>query len=197
MLGFSKRPFAVSPEGDYRVSFNKLTLLNHNHQSAQKHAGLLTGIGKGWVCDKIDRSSYQYSSGSEGKRMSSKVQELGQLQTSLFELLWTSTVEQLKRHGSGWEVETNDPTSPPQSETLNDINDPERDAFQHDLADLEKSLQEAILKAKKQRFAISFCGMVKAGKSLFLNALIGAPILPSDGTYLSPALLQQLLCLIC
>ena len=45
---------------------------------------------------------------------------------------------------------------------------------------LEKALQEAIVRSKKQRFEIAFCGMVKAGKS-FLNALMGRAILPPDG----------------
>jgi ribosome biogenesis GTPase A len=87
--------------------------------------------------------------------------------------LWTSTVEQLKRHGSGWADEG-------VVSGKGGLN-PELAAFKSDLLDLEKGLQEAILRAKKQRFAIAFCGMVKAGKSLFLNALIGEPVLPSDG----------------
>ena len=43
------------------------------------------------------------------------------------------------------------------------------------------ALREAIVQSKKQRFTIAFCGIVKAGKSLFLNALMGWAILPSDG----------------
>jgi len=85
------------------------------------------------------------------------------LQTSLFELLWSGTVEQLKRHSAY------------------SADDPERPEFERAVEELERALQEAIVRAKKQRFAIAFCGMVKAGKSLFLNALMGRAILPSDG----------------
>ncbi|KAH7918876.1 hypothetical protein BV22DRAFT_1134271 [Leucogyrophana mollusca] len=48
------------------------------------------------------------------------------------------------------------------------------------LADIKASTQKEVQRAKTQRFSTAFCGMVKAGKSLFLNALIGSMILPSD-----------------
>jgi ribosome biogenesis GTPase A len=51
--------------------------------------------------------------------------------------------------------------------------DPERPDFEKAVEELEKRLQETIVRSKKQRFAIAFCGMVKAGKSLVLNALMG------------------------
>jgi len=41
--------------------------------------------------------------------------------------------------------------------------------------------QEAIIRSKNQHFSIAFCGTVKAGKSQFLNALMGKSILLSDG----------------
>jgi hypothetical protein len=42
---------------------------------------------------------------------------------------------------------------------------------------LEKALQEGIVCAKKPYFSIAFCGVVKAGKSLFLNTFMGRAIL--------------------
>jgi GTPase SAR1 family protein len=57
--------------------------------------------------------------------------------------------------------------------------------FESELAELKNGLQEAVVRSRKQRFAIAFCGMVKSGKSLFLNALIGRTILPSDGKWKS------------
>jgi len=92
-----------------------------------------------------------------------QVRDIASLQTLLFELLWSGTVEQLKRHSAY------------------SADDPERPDFEKAVEELEKALQEAIVRSKKQRFAIAFCGMVKAGKSLFLNALMGRAILPSDG----------------
>jgi len=59
--------------------------------------------------------------------------------------------------------------------------DPERPEFERAVEGLDRVLQEAIVRSKEQHFSIAFCGMVKAGKSLFLNALMGKAILPSDG----------------
>jgi len=170
LSAFNRRPFSVSPEGDNRIQYAKLTALNQSHESAKRLEELMMRAGKAWVEERADHQNINHQTG----KTISKVQALGQLQTSLFELLWTSTVEQLKRHGSGSANEDVNWKRTVNSEAM---------AFQSDLLDLEKGLQEAILRAKKQRFAIAFCGMVKAGKSLFLNALIGEPILPSDGQF--------------
>jgi len=92
-----------------------------------------------------------------------QVLELDALQTSLFGLLWGGTVGQLQQH------------SPPSPD------DPERPEFERAVKELEKVLQDGIVRSKQQHFSIAFCGMVKAGKSVFLNALMGKSILPSDG----------------
>ena len=147
---FHIHPFAVSPEGDSRVNLPTFAILNHNHGTATRHEKLARRIGKAWVGDRVSKLDPQ-------------VRDLAALQTSLFELLWSGTVEQLKRHSAY------------------SVDDPERHEFEKAVEELERTLQEAIVRAKKQRFAIAFCGMVKAGKSLFLNALMGRAILPSDG----------------
>jgi hypothetical protein len=147
---FHVHPFAVSPEGDSRVNLPTFAILNHNHETATRHEKLARRIGKAWVDDRV-------------RRYNAQVRDLGALQTSLFELLWSGTVEQLKRHSAY------------------SADDPERQEFEKAVEELEKALQEAIVRSKRQRFAIAFCGMVKAGKSLFLNALMGRVILPSDG----------------
>jgi len=143
-------PFAVSPEGDSRVNLPTFAILNHNHETATRHEKLARRIGKAWVDDRV-------------RRYNAQVRDIGALQTSLFELLWSGTVEQLKRHSAY------------------SSDDPERPEFERAVEELETVLQGAIVRSKKQRFAIAFCGMVKAGKSLFLNALMGRAILPSDG----------------
>jgi hypothetical protein len=147
---FRVHPFAISPEGDSRVNLPTFAILNHNHETATRHEKLARRIGKAWVDDRV-------------RRYNAQVQDLGALQTSLFELLWSGTVEQLKKHSAY------------------SADDPERQEFEKAVEELEKALQEAIVRSKKRRFAIAFCGMVKAGKSLFLNALMGRTILPSDG----------------
>ena len=96
------------------------------------------------------------------------LRDLSSFQTSLFELFWCGMIEQLKRR----DVDYGD--------------DPERPEFEKALLELEKALREVIVRSKKRRFAIAFCGMVKAGKSPFLNALMGRTILPSDGEYNGP-----------
>jgi hypothetical protein len=150
---FHRHPFALSPEGDSRVNLLTFAALNHNHQSATRYEELARRVGRAWVDDRVQKYNVQ-------------VRDLAALQTSLFELLWSGTIEQLKKRDV-------DPTG----------DDPERPDFEKALVELEKALQEAIVRSKKQRFAIAFCGMVKAGKSLFLNALMGRAILPSDGEY--------------
>ena len=146
LRAFDVHPFAVSP-GD---SFEEFATLNAGNDTAVQYRDLAERIGRAWVGDRLSQSD-------------NNVRELGALQASIFELLWSGTIEQLKRHG------------------LNDRKDPERLEFEKSLGELEKTLEEAVVRSKKKRFSIAFCGMVKAGKSLFLNGLIGRAILPSDG----------------
>ena len=149
---FHLRPFAFSQEGDRR--FNLLTF-NHNDQTATRYEELARRIGKAWVDDRIQMCN-------------APLRDLSAFQTSLFELLWSGTIEQLKKCD------------------VNYGDDPERPVFEKALLELEVALREVIVRSKKRRFAIAFCGMVKAGKSLFLNALMGRAILPSDGEFNDP-----------
>jgi len=152
---FHIHPFAVSSEGDSRINLPTFAILNHNHETATRHEQLARRMGKAWVDDRVRKSDTQ-------------VRDIVALQTSLFELLWSGTVEQLKRH------------------SVYSSDDPERPEFERAVEELERALQETIVRSKKQRFTIAFCGMVKAGKSLFLNALMGRAILPSDGESANP-----------
>jgi hypothetical protein len=131
--------FALSPEGDSQVKLLTFAALNHSHETANQYEALAQRIGRAWVSDRVPKVDVD-------------VRDLAALQTSLFELLWSGTIEQLKKH---------------EADATPDLERPE---FEGALRELEKALQEAIVRAKKQRFAIAFCGMVKAGKSLFLNA---------------------------
>ena len=162
---FHDRPFAVAPEGDSRVDLSTFAILNHNHETATRHEKLARRTGKTWVDDRVRRHNAQ-------------VKDIGALQTSLFELLWSGTVEQLKRHSAY------------------SADDPERPEFERAVEELERALREAIVRSKKPGFAIAFCGMVKAGKSLFLNALMGRAILPSDGEPHDPSTPHHILSII-
>ena len=147
---FRLHPFGVPPEGDSRVNPPTLAILNHDHETVTRHEKLARRIGKAWVDDRL-------------RRYNARVKDIGSLQTSLFELLWSGTVEQLKRYSAY------------------SADDPERREFELKVEELEGVLQESIVRSTKQRFAIAFCGMVKSGKSLLLNAFMGRAILPSDG----------------
>jgi hypothetical protein len=164
-LAFHQRPFSISPRGEDGIKYERFTTLNDSHTASSQHQELMRKLGEDWVKERMGRENFQDAA---GKKIS-KLRWLGGLQMTLFELLWSGTIEQLKRHS----INVSDDPSV--------SNDPEREDLKRNLKDLQRDLQEAIMRAKKQRFSIAFCGMVKAGKSLFLNALIGKPILPSDG----------------
>ena len=95
----------------------------------------------------------------------SRVQDHVSLQTSLFGLLWSGTVEQLK-----W---------PRAYESLDD--DSGRPEFENAVEELERTLRRAMVCSRRSRFVVSFCGVVNAGTSMFLNAFMGRVILLSDG----------------
>ena len=146
---FHDRPFAVSPGRDSRVDLSTFAILNHNHEAATRHEKLAREAGKAWVDDRFPKYNVQ-------------VRNIDALQTSLFGLLWSGTVEQLKRHGAY------------------SSDDPEGPEFERTVVKLEKVLQEGIVRSTKQRFVIAFCGMYFSGKSMFLNALMGREILPTN-----------------
>ena len=91
--------------------------------------------------------------------------QLVEAQITLFKCIRNGTIEHLK-------------TNP-----THDADDREHIDFQQTLNELDRSLQEVIARSTRPKFAISFYGMVKAGKSSFLNAMIGKVVLPSDGEY--------------
>ena len=145
---FIGHPFGISrPCGSFLLS-----VLNRDHNAASRQEELARKLGRGWINDRVNRQHVP-------------AKQLIDVQTTLFELIWSGTVPQLKKN------------------LTRNINDPEHRECEVTLDQLDKSLQEVIARSKRPRFTISFYGMVKAGKSLFLNALIGSIILPSNGRY--------------
>ena len=155
-------PFALSPERIHPGNLYIFAIINQSREAAIRHEALARRLGEAWV----DSHVLGYAG---------RIRGIGILQTSLFELLWSGTVEQLKGD------------SPYSSD------DPERPEFERTLEELERVLQETIVSSKRQHFSIAFCGMVKAGKSLLLNALMGRSILPSDGESYDPRTLYYIL----
>ena len=78
-----------------------------------------------------------------------RVQDLVSLRTSLFGLLWSGTVEQLK-----W---------PRAYQPFDD--DSERPEFENAVEELERTLRRAMVCSRRSRFVVAFCGMVNAGTS--------------------------------
>ena len=129
-----------------------LSVLNRDHNAASRQEELAKKLGRGWIDDRVNRHHVP-------------AKQLIDVQTTLFELIWSGTVPQLKKN------------------LTRTTNDPEHREFEVTLDQLDKSLQEVIARSKRPRFTLSFYGMVKAGKSLFLNSLIGSIVLPSNGRY--------------
>ena len=145
---FIGQPFGIS---QLYGSFS-LSVLNRNHNAASRQEVLSRKLGRGWIYDRMDPHHVP-------------AKQLIDVQTTLFELIWSGTVPQLKKN------------------ITRTTNDPEQREFEVTLDQLDKSLQEVIARSKRPRFTLSFYGMVKAGKSLFLNSLIGSIVLPSNGRY--------------
>ena len=149
---FRVDPFAVSPERTHHV--NDLRTLNRKHKTTTRHERLARQIGKAWVDVRVRENDF-------------RVQELAVLQTSLFEPLWSGTVEQLKQH------------SPHSSDN------PERPEFERAVEDLDRMLQGAIVRSTKQHLSIA---ILRNGQGWQVDDLERAPgrlILPSygDGGY--------------
>ena len=145
---FTGYPFGISrPCGSFSLS-----VLNHDHNAASRQEELARRLGRGWINDRVNRHHVP-------------VKQLIYVQITLFELILSGTVPQLKRN------------------LIRNTNDPEHREFEIILGQLDKSLQEAIARSKQPRLTLSFYGMVEAGKSLFLNSLIGNIVLPSGGRY--------------
>ena len=143
---FIRQPFGISrPYGSFSLS-----VLNCDHNAASRQEELSKKLGRGWINDRVNRHHVP-------------AKQLIDVQTTLFELIWSGTVPQLKRN------------------LIHTTNDPEHREFEIILDQLEKSLRGVIARSKRPKFTLSFYGMVKAGKSLFLNSLIGSIVLPSNG----------------
>jgi len=145
---FIGHPFGICrPCGSFSLS-----ILNRDHDAASRQEELARKLGRGWIDDRVNRHHVP-------------VKQLIDVQITLFELIWSGTVPQLKAN------------------LALSTNDPEHREFETTLDQLDSSLQEVIARSKRPRFTLSFYGMVKAGKSLFLNSLIGSIVLPSNGRY--------------
>ena len=138
-----------------------LLVVNSDHDAASRREELARKLGKGWIDGLLNRYHVPAN-------------QLIDVQITLFELIWSGTIRQLRG-----------------SPTRN-AGDPEHKEFGQFLDQLDSSLQEVIARSRRPRFTLSFYGMVKAGKSLFLNALIGKVVLPSNGRALGIAYLVVL-----
>jgi hypothetical protein len=145
---FIDHPFGISrPCGSFSLS-----VLNRDHDAASRTEGHARQLGKGWIDNRVNRHHVP-------------ADQLIDVQTALFELIWSGTIHQLK-----------------ENPTRNTIGHEHR-KFEQILDQLDRSLQEVIARSKRPRFTISFYGMARAGKSLLLNSLVGKIVLPLNGRY--------------
>src|ERR1700731_1959922 len=142
---FYRRPFGVRPTGEGAVSTALLCRLNKHQEAAEKHAKEMTEIGRAWIKDQL----------MEGE----SVHTLGLTQTRLMELLWSSSVEQLKV-GT---IEQYTAGDTGKADILDEVR-----AF-------EETLKHSLVRAKIQKFSIAFGGMVKAGCVAHLSLPLFSP----------------------
>jgi hypothetical protein len=160
---FIGHPFGISrPSGSFSLS-----VLNCDDHAASRKEELARQLGKCWIDDRVNRHHVPANQLIDdcANQHHDAANQLIDVQITLFELIWSGTIQQLRANP-----------------TLS-TSDPEYKEFEQILGQLDNSLQEVIARSRRPRFTLSFYGMVKAGKSLFLNALIGKTVLPSNGRY--------------
>ena len=149
---FMDRPFAISRSAQTHTHAT-FSVLNHDHDIATKKEELAKRLGKDWI--------NLFSCNASSSNASSN--PLLKAQIVLFELVWGGTIQRLN------------------SNPTHNVKDPGHAVFQQTLDQLDRWLQEVIGRSLQPTFTFAFYGMVKAGKSLFLNAMIGKDVLPSGG----------------
>jgi hypothetical protein len=169
---FRDHPFAIPAEANPTTH---LHTLNRDRDTIESYNRFMRRAAKRWVEDCVLRQPQSTMSGG------SDTDALREAQISLFEIIWTNTLEQWKAP-----VNVTSESAPTQEPPAYSPQEPEPKLASsqetvNELENLDRNIQTSISRAKKPIFTTAFCGMVKAGKSLFLNALIGTSILPSDG----------------
>jgi hypothetical protein len=148
---FNKSPFSLYPTTRKKQLHKALLYLNQNYDHVERLKDCMIRCGSEWVKGELNRPE----SGTH-----SKCFYLDQLQARLFTQMWSGAVGMLKGHG----------------------NDTARSGqLLENVSQLVSDLERFISTSARERILLGFFGMTKAGKSTFLNALIGQSILPSDG----------------
>ncbi|KDR69840.1 hypothetical protein GALMADRAFT_230492 [Galerina marginata CBS 339.88] len=115
------------------------------------------------VADRVTNAmKAEGDSWAESLIHSNSIDEFSRIQRHTMELLWAACIPQME------------------SEELKFARSGDERISDNGLKELSSALKSAVARADKQSFSIAFCGMVKAGKSLFLNAMMSQTILPSD-----------------
>ena len=112
-------PFGICRPCD---SFS-LSVLNHDHDAASRQEELARKLGRGWIDDRVNRRHVPAN-------------QLIDVQITLFELIWSGTVSQLKGN------------------LARSTNDPEHREYETILDQLDSSLQEVIARSKRDRKSV-------------------------------------------
>lgn len=207
---FQNEPFAMATHAEVNA---RLPILNRD-STFDGFTEFMQRAGTAWINDRLLQPPEHALSDN------SPIDMLREAQISLFEILWSRTLEQrrekqeqerLPQLAPSQEITTfsqpladaelptyslesgpapsssrsNEGSSLPLLEStsphfLESRPEPKYESCE-DIEILARVLQASIFRAKSPSFVTAFCGKAKSGKSLFLNALIGAPLLPSDG----------------
>lgn len=114
-------------------------------------ADVMSTLGQRWIETTIDSERSGFS-------------PLSKAQLALFQHMWVYTTRIIRDSALGWEL-------PAQSRDF------ERFEVLHD--QLDQHLRDALLRQTNSSYSMVFISTESSGKSTFLNALIGKPVLPT------------------
>ncbi|KLO16285.1 hypothetical protein SCHPADRAFT_901671 [Schizopora paradoxa] len=155
-MRFYKSPFQFTLTDAAAVDIAREVDITRGRSSrSDSYVSMMEEMGRNWVEDGLPTTTEL------------SVTNLAEIQASLLERLLSSIRFELAEYSLKSTIGESD------DGVTNDL----RCAH---LALMQSTMLREIERIRTRRFSVAFCGMVKAGKSLFLNALAGQNLLPSD-----------------
>jgi hypothetical protein len=145
-----------------------LLYLNQNVNHIEKLETCMMRCGSEWVKQELSKTKSE----TDSRRFN-----LDQLQARLFAQMLSGVIGMLPRHNNGKTLDIQIGGG----------------ILSENVSQLVRDLEEFIRTSARECILLGFFGVTKAGKSTFLNALIGQSILPSDGrwVYISGSSITQ------
>ncbi|KLO16294.1 hypothetical protein SCHPADRAFT_221937 [Schizopora paradoxa] len=153
---FYDRPFQYTLSTDAALDIAKdVDISRGKSNGSESYISTVKELGRNWADDNTPTLSEL------------SIKKLADIQATLLEKLLTNIEFEL----AGYSLKAS------AGESCDGVTDDLRCAH---LALMRSTMLREVERNKTKRFSIAFCGMVKAGKSTFLNALMGESLLPSD-----------------